>query len=79
MSLTAQGITKDEAELYFQLHEQVTPFFLNYGAKIQNIAGQILTVTLNTGLRLLRQNYLMFQYRPPSTMGCTQYHISRCL
>jgi len=59
------GYTKEGAELYFELHERTSAVFLNTTGRIQDITGQLLTVSLNTGLRLLRQNYLMFQYAHP--------------
>jgi hypothetical protein len=59
------GYTKDQADLYFQLYERGSPLFLSSGERVQSIAALILTFSLNTGLRLLRQNYLMFQIAHP--------------
>lgn len=59
------GYTKGEADLFFTSHQRVSTVYLNAGGNIKNYAGQILTFTLNTGLRLLRRNYLMFQFAHP--------------
>jgi hypothetical protein len=57
----SSGYNDDQAELFYQLREAAGDAFA-MGGPLQGPAAGILAQTVDPGLRLLRRNYLMFQF-----------------
>lgn len=57
----SSGYDNDQAGLYYQLRETAGDAFAR-GGPLQGAAAGILAQTVDPGLRLLRRNYLMFQF-----------------
>ena len=57
------GYNDKEAELYFELQKRASDVFFSPNPLVAGAARQTLGQALDPGLRLLRQHYLMFQFR----------------